>query len=584
MSICTPETVDIHKLLDGNTIFVVPKYQRSYSWKDDKVSDLFDDLLENHKAHDRKPYLLGPVVTVLKNGKREIIDGQQRLVTLTLWFCAMRDYLKTHGPPKKNVTYDNFLTKINTSVHPKNGKPLITLNNIEDTEDLKTICNETEKNRKRYSNIYTNYDTLYKDTQTEFEKLLKDDYDAGITKIVNLFENISQYTSVIHIKVDDEGYSYQIFQSLNSKGQPLKQSDLIKSRFMELCDNDTRNVIDYKWTEMMNSKSIKKDPDDFLFYSMLSHEDAGNIQKNNMYGDIKNKIKTQQDVEKYVDRLKDDAEIYEVMKQPKNIFHVKISSEKQIQYMHVLYAANQIKAKYFLRIQMAAYRIWGPENNDTLKLFDCLVKFFFMYRTIAKKDIDLLKSIAGKATDAICKTGKNNNLSEILRIILLNENNSNNIDQKYFEELLKEKVNNLDSNCISYMLYSFEYYLLNKCGQIPTTPTNYELEHIFPKKPTKKSWSNMDDLIDSKNSLGNITLLSPNWNNAIKNWSYQDKRTKGDKCYALSGLKINIKYLREYETWNMTSITKRQSKLVKDASEIWNLKTYLEIIGNKKKK
>ena len=94
--------VSILELFQTNTQFIVPKFQRNYSWNQDKVEVLWSDILENFNIYKDNPnnnsdsqYLLGPVVLVKGENQNEylVIDGQQRLSTITMLFCAARDII-----------------------------------------------------------------------------------------------------------------------------------------------------------------------------------------------------------------------------------------------------------------------------------------------------------------------------------------------------------------------------------------------------------------------------------------------------------------------------------------------------------
>ncbi len=594
MNICTTQTTTIAGVLSGKTRFVIPDYQRSYDWMiSDRVNDLFEDLIMSRINNETQQYILGPIVTEHDPGSKhtKIIDGQQRLVTLVLWFCALRDYLKPKRSEINSPSYDSFIKCLTKSIHVEGVGPIIKLNVQEDNKIFEDICKgepvkEAEQSR---GNIYSNYNALLGDTEKAFNKIFEE-YSPGeaVEKIREIFNTIMTETEFIHVQVNDKDFSYQVFQSLNSKGQILKQTDLIKSHFLEMFkhDIDARRERDVEWTKVVDSDMIK-DPDDFVFYSLLSRGDGvrskdnktpKDLQKRGIYTDVKMNVKTQNDVIEYMKNFETDSKIYIIMKNPEKIGDEKtINKSKQDEYLHILYGAQQIRAKYFLRTMMAAYREWGVGNPNTFKLFDCLVKFFFMYRSVAKKDIDLIKSISNKVTIDICNDSdkKLDNDKKLHRVIctILKHDGYVTIEKKEFVKEFAKKVTNLDGKTAHYILYSIEHKLQKERGVLPSGK-GYELEHIFPKKPTRKQWPNLGDLENYKDDLGNLTLLDPDWNKTIKNRSYEDKRSKGDKCYKKSGVYLNKKYLKA-DKWDMMEIRKRRKNLLKESESIWDLSEYI---------
>ncbi len=104
--IFTPYSKTIKKLFEGSTFYQVPPYQRPYSWESEQIEDLWDDLYSSFES-DEEEYFLGSIIlSKNKDGKYlDVIDGQQRLTTLMILFCTLRDlyYDKLDNSVKKNM-------------------------------------------------------------------------------------------------------------------------------------------------------------------------------------------------------------------------------------------------------------------------------------------------------------------------------------------------------------------------------------------------------------------------------------------------------------------------------------------------
>ena len=137
----------ISDALYGNE-YVVPDYQREYSWEEDRVETLWEDLLYAAQPNRKnRKYLLGPLVDLDRNSKLEIVDGQQRLVTLSLLFRAMRDaleFLIPNGSAERKESVKTELDEVRGHVRLMHRTDDNTFKNIKKTPgDRKNIQNST---------------------------------------------------------------------------------------------------------------------------------------------------------------------------------------------------------------------------------------------------------------------------------------------------------------------------------------------------------------------------------------------------------------------------------------------------------
>ena len=570
------------EILDGTDMFVVPDYQRAYGWEDAKVEELWNDLMDNCKNVDHS-YLLGSIVTIKKSktdpAPDEIVDGQQRLVTLTLLFCALRDSLSKHEPGKDDdkADYDDLIKEINKSIKKDAEGPLIVLNNSDDDSVFASICArkdvpmQGEESNKR---ITANYEMLLDYTSSLCKQHFEGTFRTAIRNIRKLFDAIKYNTCFISVEINDKNYAHQIFQSLNSKGQKLNQSDLIKSLLLQIVQNDGTDSIKDRWNEIMSSISIKKNPDDFLYYSMLSRtcpksqDGSDEVLKMKMYGVVKNKYKNSAGVDGYLQSLSKDSHIIEALNNPDVL---RSKADCDLDFVYLFFGIQQINAKYFRRPIIAACREWGF-SDKTKSLTDCLLKFFFMYRTISKSDIDQIKRIA---RDVTCLILSKRDLDEVLYTILKSErlgSTIDNLDQERFMNEFKKNINDLKRPVATYILYSLEKKLNDSQGTRANS-YRYYVDHIFPSNPND-GWANRDELRDHKNRLGNLTLLNMRWNPSTQNRSFENKIGNGTRCYSNSDVELNKKHLVDYTQWGLKEIEDRENKLIEHARKVWDLSEY----------
>ena len=586
----TASTKSLGGMIDGKMQYDIPNYQRSYVWVESKADELWLDLMDvynvNPEAKD-KEYLLGPIVTVEQRQSDkttyQIIDGQQRLITLTLLFCAIRNSLHTYlseANKEDQANIANIISKINYSI--RNNDEFIRLNNTEDNRFFSKICSNEEISissgaSDSIKNLHNNYKNLLNNANTLCKKCaldISEQRSSGIRKIRDIIEDLKGKAMFVYVQVHNDDYSYQVFQSLNSKGVPLTQSALIKNYLLDTSDSEQKEQVTNRWGNIMDKISNKKH-DEYLYESLLSrsYENSKNARKKDLYIFIKNMCKTQTSIDDYLDHLKRDFRIIDKIDKPE-VDDTNLRND--------LYGLGQINASYFKRPIIAAIREWGLEDPKTKSLINCLVKFFFVYRTICKMDIDPLKTISREITQMIIDK---KDLGYILWIILKNKTTSEYEDRiplgRFIDEFQK-RTSTLSQRVMTYILSSFEIKL-REHSDIPIIMKNFKIEHIFPKKAMLEDWPDHDVLNDQVSRLGNLTLMDGKWNNKISNWSFTDKRNgknqngKSSESYSKSQLEINKQYLTKYRQWTVQEIENREQELTELAKKVWDLSQYIQM-------
>lgn len=583
------EPAYIRNVLDGETKYVVPDYQRRYDWQEDKVENLCEDLLQEYfddPECERQEYLLGPIVLLDKSNTMEVIDGQQRLVTITLLFCALRESVTQYSNGQSNDHYIQKIIKdINKSIN-LNSDNVIQLNNTRDDTIFRQICDGKTHDLKR-STIKRNYETILKFSKELCKKCGLDKpeaYQSGIDKIDHIINELKDKNSFVYMRVHNEDYSHQIFESLNSKGQQLKQADLIKSYILNIIPEHQRAPMRERWNKIVsgtNGKSI--DPDQLIYTSILSRTfgSKNDVQRRELYKHVKKNYKEKKAVLTFVESLEQDADIIKKLENPESIRG--INKQTLISFKHALYGLKQLRAIYFTRPMIAACREWRFDDPKTRKLAECLVKFFFVYRTICKSDIDLLRRNSKKMTEQIMNK---NQLNVVLWTLLkynTPDGERDHVDFDTFTKKFPEHV--LDSQHEArYILTSFEHYL-QKFRGLDIEDQSLNIEHIFPKNPSLEDWPNAEELQDYVDRLGNQTLISGTWNSTLSNHAFETKR-RGIKTskgivvgYCQSGLKLN-EYLKDRSQWTVKEIKDREEKLTQLAIKIWDLSEYSNNLKN----
>ena len=257
------------KFFDGSDKrFIIPLYQRNYDWKEENCEQLFQDLMKLHNS-DRKSHFFGSIVSSIQSGTEDrfIIDGQQRITTVSLLLIAM-----------VNAKKEGLIEAIDAKLVEKIFKRYLVDEYQEDERKvkLKPIKKDMQafdallyKPKDQYikeSNVTRNYDFFY-------DKITR----AGLT-LDELFETIKKL-EVINIRLDEDDDPQLIFESLNSTGLDLSEADKIRNYLlMSLAPTEQDNLYTRFWNPI--EEFTKYDPSSFVRdYLTMKQGKIGRIDK-----------------------------------------------------------------------------------------------------------------------------------------------------------------------------------------------------------------------------------------------------------------------------------------------------------------
>jgi uncharacterized protein with ParB-like and HNH nuclease domain len=233
-------------LLSGPKQFVVPYFQRAYSWRRHQWNTLFDDILELYELGSSNSHFLGSMV-LLKDPAGAtagdltptlVIDGQQRIVTLSLFLAAIRDSAGDTDPGFAGHLHYEYLA-----------------DRAEDDLDYPKI-QVTHQDREAFLTVIRMGAELppspIRDAYRTFSDALKDQLDKGLD-LERLVHIVVSQLSLVAITLDAEDNPYRIFESLNAKGMPLTQGDLLRNYFfMRLPASEHEHWYTTVWSPMQS--------------------------------------------------------------------------------------------------------------------------------------------------------------------------------------------------------------------------------------------------------------------------------------------------------------------------------------------
>lgn len=595
--------------------YKVPDYQRPYTWKVKLANKLWEDLTNRYIQNvDFKTgemplsdeYLLGPIVFAKEEKTHhDVVDGQQRLVTLTLLFCAIRDAVSTFSRDRTGEDrelFKNFTYNINKIAISDDGYPLIKLNTHELNEAYKHIVGgnppkslpDNIKKDPGAARIIGNYRELFRNAKDFCSKMGLDATGVKLIKRLNkLYElttDIKAKNVFVHITIDNDKWAPHVFESLNGKSDPLTQSALIKSYLLHKLRVDSGGDADAfatKWYQItkkfQTNANAKSTMDAFLYESALSRRIyaepvengilkfyQSNIIRKHLYAYLKSYCQTKSDIQTYIGHLDTDVQNVIYALNPDTLQESHPSNLK-----HALASVSLLNANYIRRPIVAACREWGITDKETIALANWLHKYFFVEVRVSEHKIDNIKRISKSVVEEI--TGKKR-LQDILNNPKIFEQNKiEKYDQEFKEKFFGIFKKPITSDTAKYILVCIERHLKPN-SEISIYADKIEIDHIFPKNPEMgdDGWRNTTLSKDFLNRLGNLTILTPPYNKDVANYGFAYK--KGSQyanyyCYAKSELQVNKDYLMKYNEWNKEQLVDRENSLCNIATDVWRLRS-----------
>jgi len=547
-------------ILTSQKPYVVPPYQRDYSWDKDEVEALWKDLIN---CMGQKIYFLGSMVFKNEEGDDciTVIDGQQRLATLTILLSSIRDLLLEMGAEKDSWSIGNHY--IIKQYEGQTEVKSLTLN-IRNREYF-YYCIQLppdDKNRKKF----TDYPKTEKTNQ-----LIKKAYEffkEEITKIISpkstnekvlflndLVKHIRATLMVIAITVDTEDEAYLIFETINDRGLELSVADLFKNYLIRKAKSDgDRDEIILMWRDISSLLDDKLRA--FLRHYWVSKKEP--ISDRRLFGEFKNHIEAERlDVKDFVKELKDEATNYYALLNPE------AGSWQDKEITSLISDFNTLSAKQCLPLLMSGQKIFN--EGEFKKLLNEITNFTFRYSTICNKHNNILETKYSETAVQI-REGKIKDTTQAIKNLKTIYPEDSEFESMFLKKSVEGKLGR-------YIIRKIDVEMGDYKGEKPDY-NSCTLEHIMPQKPDDE-WEKYFEKMKMKkeeievmtNRIGNITILDDGLNKKAKNFFFLKKR---NDAYAHSIIWLNGS-LKSTKKWDFGMINQRQEHLAKLACKAWKV-------------
>ena len=541
--------------------YVIPVYQRKYDWKIDNCNQLYNDLKKIIRD-DRPSHFFGSIVSnVVPYGSKieyHIIDGQQRLTTITLLLLAISNLVK-EGLIKSNEQNLNeqILHRFIIAPWAKKDDRIKLRPVVGDRAALEKLFGPKDDYDKA-SNMTINYQFFY-------DQILKEEVTVD-----QLYDAIGKL-EVISITLDHGDNAQLIFESLNSTGLALQEGDKIRNYIlMGLSPADQDNYYDNYWTKI--EKCTRNDVSSFV-RDYLSIKRLITPTINNVYQEFK---KYAEDTRLPLETLLSDLLRYARFYEKLLICKSGLNNQRLDDCLYRINRLDIVVVRPFFMEVLRLNQDQKLTTDEVLRVFEITENYLFR-RNICEVPTNALNKIFLNLNKDIYRYDNTPDgyVDKFIYALLSKKESGRFPDDAEFSEALENKsVYLMRGKYKAYLFERLENYGMIEAKDVYTQLDHsvYTIEHIMPQHLTP-AWvealgPNAEEIHTIwLHRLANLTLTG--YNPSLSNNTFIEKRDAKKGGYKASGLRMNQK-IAQKESWGLPELKERNEELLAYAKEIWS--------------
>ena len=553
--------------MDGS-YFHIPRFQRPYSWDEVNIAEFWADVVTDMSDD----YFIGSMV-LYKKSKQQfgIVDGQQRLTTITILLCVIRDYFLSlerndlaegiHQliERKDRNNKNRYVLKTETSF-PYFQEHIQKFN---DEPDAEINIHEEEKNLERaHARFKELVGSILEAIDTDASIAIDKKQQLKVDKLIAVRDSVLNL-NLIFITLENEDDAYLIFETLNTRGKDLALTDLVKNHFAKhLKAKGEVDQARLKWESMLetiHNSSSGISSDNFIYHFWASRYDPIPLKK--LFPKFKKDV-TKAKAKVYLDSLLIDSKLYRSIHETTYGWDKNESEAARSLFAMQLFKLSQptpatlslVRAYKDKKIKYAKFR-------DTLKAIE---KFHFIFTAITSSRSSggisaMYSSFAKKLFEAKNSQIASDEIRELIKKLRIKVPS---LDEFIvaFKEIYFTNSNSKQKKLVRYILRGFSEHFSY------STPVDFDdltIEHIHPQSMVDVGgWS--EDLVGS---LGNLIFLDQKMNGQLDTKTFKGKKKiLADAAYTLPD------FVSKTSKWEPESVIAHTELMAMTAyNEIWKI-------------
>ena len=548
----------VSAVFDDAYLFHIPVYQRPYAWEIEQVDELLDDLLSANERDPEAPYFLGSIVLIKHESEpqSEVVDGQQRLTTLAMILCVLRDLapdqelrdaldrrIRQKGDVL-NETKDQY--RLNLQEHNRRffDDNIQTQHSIIELVGSDTAC-FTDSQQRIATNVVQIHRELMKLTDTQRKSLAK---------------FVANQCFLVVVTATDRDAAYRIFSVMNDRGLDLSPTDILKAQTIGEIVDASRAAYGAKWSSI--EERLGRDD----FRDLFTHIRMIRVKtklRHTLQADFKEHILSKTSATEFIDEVLDPyADVYETVKDASyESTHEPEHVNRYLRYLGRLdnidwipsamaffhqNAGNHDQLVRFVKdLERLAYGLFILRAN----INDRIRRYAEVLRAIEQED-DLFRS---RSSLQLSDDEKNRCIWKLDGVVYL--------EPAVVRRVLLERV-----DCLLALLAEAETSYAHRMITV---------EHVLPQNPRLNSqwlmwFPNEDERLCWTHRLANLVLLSRRKNSYASNWDFERKKKEYFYRDGVSMFAVTTQVVGETK-WTPEVLERRQKELMHALIKEWRL-------------
>jgi hypothetical protein len=556
----------IESVLSGG-FYEVPRFQRPYSWDASNVEDFWDDVIESGAD-----YFIGSMVIYTDGSASGLVDGQQRLTTITMILAAIRNQLLKLGADEEAEGIQTLIErkdsrgKLRFVLHTETSYPYLQANIQAVPGSAKSVAaaRAEERDLERAFTLVSAWTRSVVDSIQDNKALSEAKRNQRAQQELQKLRDKLFGLTVVLVEVGDEDDATTIFQTLNSRGKDLETADLVKAHLLQMLKSPNTQLDQARdsWDAMRQSFDESAAPismNRFLLHTWLSREEY--VGEKELFKKIKKKVRTN-NAEEYLDELAGDATRYRTAQEPGFRSWAKPQQA----------AADSLAAMNLFRLQQPL-----PFVLSVVREYDAkTIKLALLLRAL--RGVEHFHFLSTAVTNQPSSGGISRMYASAARAVLKGNGPAkkaaavDDLLQKLrdrvptyaefeaaFIELRSSRLYTQQTPLVRYVLERLHVTAPSSTG----TPVDIDLltvEHLAPQGSKRPASIALSDIA----RIGNLILVTESLNDKLEDKSFVDKQKI---LKSVSGVEPELLTAR---SWNSRSITERSKRLAKRAFEdVW---------------